>query len=171
MTQVTYKAISIPNQVWGGLKVVSGDQLEAVTNATLKYIDTVTDPKASLVTQYMGTPGQALPDIAISTFYNGPTPPEGIFDDFVALPSISDNMSGPRGMVPIVEAANSFSGSSRCVSSYTYLCQELTNKSYSGNYNTAAVEKASPAVINAVINETIVSYSLTIADMLLTVCM
>ena len=98
--------------------------------------------------------------MVISTFYNGPTPPPGVFDDFIALPSISDDTSGPRGMVPIVKAGGSaFSSSSRCVFSSLYMAdtwQMLTNKACSGSNNLAPIEKPSPAIVNAIVNETIV---------------
>lgn len=36
------------------MKIVSGDYLDTVTNLTIKYIEEVSDPKAQLITMYIG---------------------------------------------------------------------------------------------------------------------
>ncbi|KAF9009160.1 FAD-binding domain-containing protein [Hymenopellis radicata] len=60
-------------QVWGGL---------------ITYSE-VTDPKAALVVTYVFVAGQMTVDAL--TFYNAATPPAGLFDDFLNIPSTGND--------------------------------------------------------------------------------
>ncbi|KAJ7581441.1 FAD dependent oxidoreductase [Mycena floridula] len=73
-------------QVWGGSVLFSEDQTEAITEATAKFSATNTDPNAALILNYISFNGQRI--LGLEAFYDGPEPPAGLFDDFIALPPI-----------------------------------------------------------------------------------
>ncbi|KAK7033989.1 hypothetical protein VNI00_012418 [Paramarasmius palmivorus] len=67
--------------VWGGLiQYVSG--FDQVMAAVQKFTETVTDPKAAILTTF----NYVLGNLGISQqlFYDGPNPPPDIFDDFLS---------------------------------------------------------------------------------------
>ncbi|KAG5351541.1 hypothetical protein C0989_006049 [Termitomyces sp. Mn162] len=67
------------------------DRIPSVTAATAKFSSTVTDPKAVIITTYNFLLGQ--PGILQLIFYDGPEPPTGIFDDFLAIPHLTNDVS------------------------------------------------------------------------------
>ncbi|KAI8988985.1 FAD-binding domain-containing protein [Trametes punicea] len=71
-------------EVWGGIITITEDQLDKVNAATVKFAQTVTDPKAQVLPTYSFVLGE--PGVSVSLFYDDPTPPEGIFDDYLAIP-------------------------------------------------------------------------------------
>lgn len=95
--------------------------MQAATNATARYTTEVEDPKAALITTYIGLAGQVvtlsficdivlMPHpkllVSIEVFYNGPTPPPGIFDNFLAIPSVEEDI-GTRSYLSLVQSAPS----------------------------------------------------------------
>ncbi|KAG2359550.1 hypothetical protein BDR07DRAFT_1462475 [Suillus spraguei] len=79
------------SQVWGGMITFPEDQWGAFNNATANFVSTVTDPKACLfsTTDYV----VGAPVMATLLFYNAPTPPDGIFDELLAIPSSVQDIS------------------------------------------------------------------------------
>ncbi|KAG2068765.1 FAD-binding domain-containing protein [Suillus decipiens] len=79
------------SQVWGGMITFPQDQWGAFNNATANFVSNVTDPKACLfsTTDYV----VGAPVMATLLFYNAPTPPDGIFDEFLAIPSSVQDIS------------------------------------------------------------------------------
>ena len=78
-------------KVWGGLRTYSGDQAEALINATHDFnANLSSNPKAAvIVTGEIAIDG-LLEIFTVFFFYDGPTPPDGAFDKFNAIPTISD---------------------------------------------------------------------------------
>ncbi|KAG2359562.1 FAD-binding domain-containing protein [Suillus spraguei] len=76
---------------YGGMLTFQPAQWDAVINATANFLSTVTDPKACLfsTTNYLG--GQ--PVMATLLFYNAPTPPGGMFNEFLAIPPMVKDMN------------------------------------------------------------------------------
>ncbi|KAG1839891.1 FAD dependent oxidoreductase [Suillus subalutaceus] len=72
--------------VWGGLVSYSMNEWAAASSAIANYSATVTDPKASMYNAFNYIAG--VPIMANILFYDGPTPPAGIFDEFLAIPAI-----------------------------------------------------------------------------------
>ena len=100
---ILYDALSIP----------------AVNNATANFTATNTDPKASLITTYdfvlelvcfkyagYSSPNLFQPTIALLLFYDGPNPPAGTFDDFLAIPYLSSNVK-TTDFLSVVQASPS----------------------------------------------------------------
>ncbi|KAH9930868.1 FAD-binding domain-containing protein [Fomitopsis serialis] len=78
------------SQVWGGAILISGTPSEVVV-ATQNFYDNVTDPKAAILTTINNEIG--IPITELTLFYNAPTPPAGMFDEFLAIPAISTDIS------------------------------------------------------------------------------
>ncbi|TCD65257.1 hypothetical protein EIP91_002921 [Steccherinum ochraceum] len=98
-------------QVWGGSITIIGDLIDKVNDATVKFFNTVTDPKASLLPTYNFLPVIGT-EISLLIFYDAPTPPPGIFDDFLALPALAKDIS-TRSFLSLVTSspANATAGS------------------------------------------------------------
>ncbi|KAI0262277.1 hypothetical protein BGY98DRAFT_1050297, partial [Russula aff. rugulosa BPL654] len=75
--------------VWGGLRFYNESQLNAIKKALLKY-DQNNDVKASSGVSWTYSSGQFL--AAVSFFYDAPTPSR-VFDELLAIPAISGNVS------------------------------------------------------------------------------
>ena len=69
-------------------------------------------------------------------FYDAPTPPPGIFDEFLAIPNLSADI-GTRGMASLISASNS-----------------SNLRGHRAMFSTVSVRDWTPALIKAVINET-----------------
>ncbi|OJT03692.1 hypothetical protein TRAPUB_5720 [Trametes pubescens] len=89
-------------EVWGGLITITEDQLDKVNAATVKFSQSVTDPKAQILPTYNFLLGQ--PGISLILFYDFPTPPAGIFDDFLAIPHFTSDVK-TRPFLDLVKAA------------------------------------------------------------------
>ncbi|KAG6855901.1 hypothetical protein H0H87_009504 [Tephrocybe sp. NHM501043] len=111
VTRFTLKTFP-QGQIWAGIVNFASPQIPAVTAATARFSSSVTDPKASTIVSYIFAFGQPL--ISQAFFYDGPTPPEGIFDDFMEIPSISKDV-GTRNLTSFMAltAATTATGASR----------------------------------------------------------
>jgi len=80
-------------QVWGGTRTYSGLDASALLNATQHFIQNNNDPKAAVIV----TGSLAIENLAelfvLFFFYDGPTPPAGIFAEFDAIVPIIDQAS------------------------------------------------------------------------------
>ncbi|KAI0062516.1 FAD-binding domain-containing protein [Artomyces pyxidatus] len=85
VTKFTFKSYP-QTDVWGGLLEISAEYLEQFKAAFVSYA-AQTDKKASLVAAYEGTGTGAV--IVAEVFYDAPSPPAGIFDALLAIPTIS----------------------------------------------------------------------------------
>ncbi|KAH7103141.1 FAD-binding domain-containing protein [Auriculariales sp. MPI-PUGE-AT-0066] len=88
VTQFVVKAYPY-TQIWGGLMTVVG-QREKVVQAILNFTSAVTDPKAAILPSFIDLAG--VPTVGLILFYDGPLPPPGIFDEFLALTSITNSI-------------------------------------------------------------------------------
>ncbi|QRV84351.1 FAD-binding domain protein [Ceratobasidium sp. AG-Ba] len=133
VTKFTMQAFP-QGQVWGGLKTYTQDQLGKVNNATVNFINNVKDPKAGIITTYNFVIGQ--PGVSLLMFYDGPTPPAGIFDEFQSITSFSSDVS-TRSLSSLVQAspANATAGNR-------------------GAFNTVSLKTYSPTLLAQVVNQT-----------------
>ncbi|KAK7455756.1 hypothetical protein VKT23_010788 [Stygiomarasmius scandens] len=74
------------NDVFAGVVAVTGD-LTAAIEATANYAEKTTDPKATVASIVGASNGTAAMTIMI--FYDDATQPEGLFDEFLAIPGAS----------------------------------------------------------------------------------
>jgi len=77
-------------EVWGGQIVYSPAQFEQVRAAIADFSIHSQDPKAVVLPLYTGV-GKTQAIVG-TVFYDGPTPPPGIFDKFTNIPSISSDL-------------------------------------------------------------------------------
>ncbi|KAF9474837.1 FAD-binding domain-containing protein [Pholiota conissans] len=92
-------------EVWGGSIDFLGSNLDAINNATIAF-QAVTDPKAAIIASYGSTPALPEPLVNVLMFYDAPNPPPGIFDAFLAIPSLDSNI-GTRSFLSLVQSAPS----------------------------------------------------------------
>ncbi|KAG2356648.1 FAD dependent oxidoreductase [Suillus spraguei] len=133
VTRVTVKTYP-QGQVWGGLVTYSSSQLEQASSAIINFGANVNDPKASTYNTYSFADG--VTTMSSVLFYDAPTCPEGMFDDFLNAPHIFQDIS---------------------TRSYLSLVQVLPLNITSGHrsvFHSAAMEKATMPVLDMVINET-----------------
>ncbi|KAK0505193.1 hypothetical protein EDD18DRAFT_1061398 [Armillaria luteobubalina] len=121
-------------QVWGGLITYTQNHLSEVNAATVKFSNNVTDPKAAIITTYNFLLGQ--PGVSQLLFYDGPSPPDGIFDDFLAIPHFTQDVK-TRDYMSLV------------LSSPSNATQNLR-----GVFNTVSLLGYSDTLIDAILNET-----------------
>ncbi|SJL13225.1 related to 6-hydroxy-D-nicotine oxidase [Armillaria ostoyae] len=77
--------------VWGGIAAYNSSYISAFTAASVQFCSEVTDPKAAILIIYGYTSGQVY--LSTQVFYDGPTPPDGIFDDFLAIPALAQDVT------------------------------------------------------------------------------
>ncbi|CAA7262213.1 unnamed protein product [Cyclocybe aegerita] len=78
------------NLYHGGPTQIAAEHLDAVIAATIEFTNTVTDPKAQMMATYPNSQGRV--ECALVLFYDGPTAPVGMFDAFLAFPSIRSDI-------------------------------------------------------------------------------
>ncbi|KAG9308231.1 FAD-binding domain-containing protein [Chiua virens] len=83
VTKFTFKTFS-QTKVWGGIISYSEDVLDQFIAATANFAANNTDPKAGIIALYRSSRGQF--GTALNIFYDAPTPPPGVFDEFLAIP-------------------------------------------------------------------------------------
>ncbi|KAG1747886.1 FAD-binding domain-containing protein [Suillus paluster] len=79
------------SQIWGGSLVYTEDQVGAINAAVANFTVNVLDPKASIYSTYNYVNGSSI--LSSALFYDAPTPPDGMFDDFSAIPNIEETLS------------------------------------------------------------------------------
>ncbi|KIJ50387.1 hypothetical protein M422DRAFT_777110 [Sphaerobolus stellatus SS14] len=122
-------------QVWGGLITITGNNIPLVAAAAARFSANTTDPKAGVITTYnfiLGAPG-----ISQLLFYDGPTPPAGIFDDFLAIPYLTKDVS-TRSFLSLVQASPA-------------------NVTYGerASFHSVSVLDFTPNILNVILNETV----------------
>ncbi|PBK83516.1 FAD-binding domain-containing protein [Armillaria gallica] len=122
-------------QVWGGLITYAQDHFPEINAAVVDFSNNVTDPKAAIISTYNTLFG-TVPLVSQILFYDAPTPPDGIFDDFLAIPSISTDVN-TRDFLSLVLASPS----------------NLTSGAR-GVFNTVSLTGYSDTLIDAIVNET-----------------
>ncbi|VDB84958.1 unnamed protein product [Peniophora sp. CBMAI 1063] len=88
----TFHLITHPQgQVWGGIIGIDGSNFDLITAAAARFSLNNTDKKAAMIPAYQYGAGAAFANIVL--FYDGPTPPAGIFDDWLAIPTTSSDLA------------------------------------------------------------------------------
>ncbi|KAL7284766.1 hypothetical protein ACG7TL_002073 [Trametes sanguinea] len=120
--------------VWGGVLIITADQLDAVNAANVQFSQTVTDPKAQVIPSYAHAQGQLV--MSLQLFYDSSTPPSGIFDAYLAIPSVQKDIK-TRSLLDLVRSAPSNS-----------------TQGFRGIFHTVSVLNYTENVIDAIVNET-----------------
>ncbi|TEB18385.1 hypothetical protein FA13DRAFT_1745934 [Coprinellus micaceus] len=89
-------------QTWGGLITYAAPTaFSAVSVAVTKFSVEVTDPMASMVSTV--TYVRETPLINVVLFYDGPSPPPGIFEDFLTIPSIANTIGTQDSLLKFLQ--------------------------------------------------------------------
>ncbi|GIZ49729.1 hypothetical protein CKM354_001275600 [Cercospora kikuchii] len=98
----------VNGQVWGGLRAYTPDKREALFRAVTRFIRDYPDAKAAVIPVFQfGLPLNLLNAITgpiMFMFYDGPTPPPGLFDEFDAIPSLFSE-TGTKRYAEVAESA------------------------------------------------------------------
>ncbi|ELU42150.1 putative FAD dependent oxidoreductase [Rhizoctonia solani AG-1 IA] len=89
-------------QVWGGLSTFTSDQLDKVIQASTEFAQQVKDPKAAIIPTFNFLLEQ--PGVSLLMFYDGPTPPSGIFERFQSIPHFTSDVK-TRSFTSLVQAS------------------------------------------------------------------
>ncbi|KAJ7459239.1 FAD dependent oxidoreductase [Mycena latifolia] len=132
VTQFTLKTFP-QGQVWGGFAFYTAEQIPAISAAVEKFSSNVTDPKAGILPTYNFFQGQ--PIISNLMFYDGPKPPAGIFDDFLAIPNLTQDIQTRDFLSLVRSSPANFTGTR-------------------GAFHTVSLLSYSPTILDAITNET-----------------
>ncbi|KAI0260044.1 FAD dependent oxidoreductase [Gloeopeniophorella convolvens] len=121
-------------QIWGGVLSFAPNQTDVVNDALVKY-QQKTDPKSALLGSVVNTPEGAA--TVIIMYYNAPTPPDGLFDEFLAIPTNQSDVS-TRSFVDL----------------YSHLASGNAPQGFRGYYSGVPVTNYSKAVLDAIDNQT-----------------
>lgn len=112
VTTFTFKTYEI-GKVWGGYKIYSMDQKDAILNATHALVSDYDDPKAAVIVTFTSTLDvlvDTLVDIfVVFYFYNAADGPGEILADFDAIESIYDGTSANRSYRDLIDDNSLFS--------------------------------------------------------------
>ena len=92
VTKYTVKTFDI-GQVWGGIKIYAGLDYQTILGATANFTQNFTDPKAAVIVTCDFALYDLVSVIVIFYFYDGSTPPAGVFDEFDQVTPIFSNVS------------------------------------------------------------------------------
>ncbi|KAF4625739.1 hypothetical protein G7Y89_g12424 [Cudoniella acicularis] len=90
VTKFTMKTHPI-GQIWGGIRSYAATEAAAILNATQDFtVNYYKDPKAAVIVTGEITIENLLETFIVFFFYDGPSPPAGVFDEFNAIPFLTD---------------------------------------------------------------------------------
>ncbi|KAK7032233.1 hypothetical protein VNI00_013191 [Paramarasmius palmivorus] len=96
--------------VWGGTVVYPLNASDAVHRATENFSFNNTDLKAVALTLYTATSFNQT-TLLVNLFYDGPTPPSGVFDEFLNVPGAVVTLSRTMGLTEAVDTLSGGIGS------------------------------------------------------------
>ncbi|KAJ8590732.1 hypothetical protein M405DRAFT_880883 [Rhizopogon salebrosus TDB-379] len=133
VTRFTLKAF--PQQlVWGGIIMYASNESVRVNQATANFTANNTDPRAQIIASYIWAVGTT--EVAELFFYDGPSPPKGIFDEFLAIPNLTEDVS-TRTFLSLVQSFPSNVTETRTI------------------YNTVSVLDYPVSLLESIANETV----------------
>ncbi|KAF8630777.1 hypothetical protein AX15_002727 [Amanita polypyramis BW_CC] len=103
VTRFTVKALPQPS-VWGGSIIYPETSVPDLTDAVVKFSKFNDDPKANIITSYIYIQHQYL--VSQLFYYDGPSPPSGLFDEFLTIPSVTPDVR-ERSLSDFISKTNS----------------------------------------------------------------
>ncbi|TFY66022.1 hypothetical protein EVG20_g5067 [Dentipellis fragilis] len=100
VTKFTLKTFP-QTKIWGGTIAIPSSSLDAAAGAIASYQANVTDPKATINAQFLYASGEVILDLVV--FYDAPTPPPGIFEDFLSIPGANASLVSTRTILELVQ--------------------------------------------------------------------
>ncbi|KIJ54884.1 hypothetical protein M422DRAFT_152812 [Sphaerobolus stellatus SS14] len=121
-------------QVYGGMLVYIGD-IPAIRQAIQDFDANNNDPNALILPSYVYEGGTLV--VGIVLFYDGPTPPNGTFDAFLAVPGAVETDVKARSFPDFVQSITQSSPASRVAS------------------HTVPIIRYTQRIVDAIVNQTI----------------
>jgi len=90
VTNFVFNTFSV-GSVWGGILNYAGTNVDLIVPVVADFQASNTDLDATIVAAFTCDYG-STPVFNVGAFYNGSTPPPGLFDKFFAIPRISENV-------------------------------------------------------------------------------
>jgi len=146
----------INGQVWGGVRAYSTDKRRALFSALANFTENYANyPKAAIISTFQfGLPLNLLNVFTgplFFFFYDGPTPPAGIFDEFNAIDSISDGVK-TQSYYEVSQSAGGASmtgfGNSFHVNTIPNLPHDQMVQYYDAYYNITASQSFNDSITN-----------------------
>ncbi|KAF8319537.1 FAD-binding domain-containing protein [Amanita rubescens] len=133
VTRFTLNALP-QSAVWAGTIIYPPSSVPDVTAAVIKFSANNNDTKANISPAYSFSNGSVL--VSHTMYYDGPSPPPGLFDDFLKIPAVSNDVH-TRSFTDFINSGglNSLAG-------------------LRGVFHTVPLLKHSPKVMAAIQNET-----------------
>ncbi|KAK2616288.1 hypothetical protein QQS21_000722 [Conoideocrella luteorostrata] len=80
-------------KIWGGVRTYTEDKSEEILSAITNFVAKNTDPKAAIIPtfDFFSAVGINAPAIVVFYFYDGLQVPAGVFDEFNAVKSLTDD--------------------------------------------------------------------------------
>ncbi|KAK2462600.1 hypothetical protein APHAL10511_005333 [Amanita phalloides] len=132
VTRFTMNALPQP-RVWAGTITYPASAVPDVTKAIIKF-SAKHNPKANIAFGYSFVNGQ--PAVSGFVYYDWPSPPPGLFDDFLKIPTVSHSVH-ERSLADFIKEAN-----------HNALI------GFRGIFHTVPLLQNSPSVMEAILNET-----------------
>ncbi|KAF9531543.1 FAD-binding domain-containing protein [Crepidotus variabilis] len=133
VTKFTLKTFP-QTQVWGGVMTIPFTEHSKVSAATANFAANVTDPKASIITTFNAVAG--VGQIAeMLLFYDAPTPPDGIFNNFTSIPALQTDVK-TRSFISLVQASPS-----------------NVTTGQRGRFNTVSLQEITPQILDVITDE------------------
>lgn len=93
VTKLTLQAhpAGVNGQVWGGIRLYSADDRQAIFQAISNFIREYPDPKAAVIPTFdFGLPNAVISSPALFFFYDGPSPPANAFAGIENIKALTD---------------------------------------------------------------------------------
>lgn len=108
VTEFVMQTYPIGN-VWGGHKIYTMDKKAALIDATHNLVSDYYDPKAAVIVTFSSTIDTLVDIFVVFFFYNGPSGPGKILEEFNAIPALIDATQPHRKYVDLINSNSQFS--------------------------------------------------------------
>ncbi|TFY59437.1 hypothetical protein EVG20_g7794 [Dentipellis fragilis] len=105
VTKFTMKAFP-QTDIWGGYLIVPASEMDALFDAVAKWNIEASDPKAAINTAFIYAEGEVM--LYQLLFYDAPTPPDDLFDDFTSIPG-ANNTATTQSYLSLINSGSSIS--------------------------------------------------------------
>jgi len=128
------KTVPQTGMVWGGPRMYFQDQFSSALQAIKSFVDTNQDPKASILPTFNFAAG--MPILVLIAFYDGPSPPAGVFDVFNNATALTDDWNS-KSYYDVVRSVPS-----------------NTTAGTRGAFHTVSLKEFSMPVLSQIVNQT-----------------
>ncbi|KAI0060857.1 FAD-binding domain-containing protein [Artomyces pyxidatus] len=80
-------------EIWGGVLIIAEEYAQAFSLAAIDYAARNTDTKAALIPSFNYLAANDTLLMTALIFYDGPSPPPGIYDELLAIPAVTNTVA------------------------------------------------------------------------------